>query len=546
MAILPNHSFNAFSGQGRKGRPRQIDLTEAQKKELAALYLATNATKTSGSMTLAWSIFCSQHPELGWDTSARSSKHTLPAVAEEVMRHARPLVGLHRGGERKLRQAAYTPGLLRRNLDGGLLRAGQRASWDDATINFGVCVPWPWRGSGDKCTEKFGVRLGRFQLLACHDDATSFIPAYSYVIRYEQSYRGEDVAGAMIRTCRDVGIFDAFVLEGGVWKSDRVQRLLDGLGIRHIDAKGRPQCKLVENFFNRLWSVLSVVPGQVGRFQAEDKAMSEKYVACRNGRQDPRGVFPMLSEALDAIDWAINYLNTHPVESREYGKWIPRDRWEADLKERPMRQVDADFSWLQAPAIVQRKVVKGTLRATVPGPLGVPQRWHFSAPWLWQHEGQSLMLHFDPLGEWPLQAVVTVPGSVKVLGEVTCSNPISQGGSGEDMAKQTRQIMRTEYRLLTSAGKTGRESTLRALNGQTTVSQGVKGQHGEDAADTPRTPGETPAKVDLRKQADPLSRAAQKDSRITVPPPVMPATRDDFAALRRRARQAETSTSLNF
>ena len=147
MAILPDHSFNAFSA-GRSGRPRKVELTEEQKKELAALYLATNATRKSGSMTLAWSIFASQHPELGWDAAAKSSKHIIPAVARDVMKHARPMVGYHRGGERKLRELAYSPGLLRRNLDGGLLRAGQRASWDDATINFGVCVPWPWRGSG--------------------------------------------------------------------------------------------------------------------------------------------------------------------------------------------------------------------------------------------------------------------------------------------------------------------------------------------------------------------------------------------------------------
>lgn len=541
MAILPDHSFNAFSA-GRSGRPRKVELTDEQKKELAALYLATNATRKSGSMTLAWSIFASQHPELGWDATAKSSKHTIPAVAREVMEHARPMVGYHRGGERKLRESAYSPGLLRRNLDGSLLRAGQRASWDDATINFGVCVPWPWRNSGDKCAEKYGVRLGRFQLLVCHDDATSFVPAYSYVIRYEQTYRGEDVAGAMIRTCRDVGIFDAYILEGGVWKSDRVQRLLDGLGIRHIDAKGRPQCKLVENFFNRLWSVLSVVPGQVGRYQAENKSTSEKYVACRNGRQDPRTLFPMLTDALAAIDWAINYLNTHPVESREYGKWIPRDRWEADLAAHPMRQVDADFSWLQAPAIVKRKVVKGMLRATVPGPLGVPQRWSFSAPWLWTEEGKELMLHFDPLGEWPLSAVVTAPGSVKVLGEVSCTNPVSMGGCGEDIARQIRQIVRTEYRLLTATGKTGRESTLRALNGQTSIAQGVKGQDGDVTADTPQDT----VHVRPSKLADPLSRAAAKDSRSTVPQPIPPATRDDFAAMRRRARQANTATTLNF
>lgn len=61
MAILPDHSFNAFSA-GRSGRPRKVELTEEQKKELAALYLATNATRKSGSMTLAWSIFCQPTP----------------------------------------------------------------------------------------------------------------------------------------------------------------------------------------------------------------------------------------------------------------------------------------------------------------------------------------------------------------------------------------------------------------------------------------------------------------------------------------------------
>ena len=69
MAILPDHSFNAFSA-GRSGRPRKVELTDEQKKELAALYLATNATRKSGSMTLAWSIFASQQPELGWDAAA--------------------------------------------------------------------------------------------------------------------------------------------------------------------------------------------------------------------------------------------------------------------------------------------------------------------------------------------------------------------------------------------------------------------------------------------------------------------------------------------
>lgn len=156
------------------------------------------------------------------------------------------------------------------------------------------------------------------------------------------------------------------------------------------------------------------------------------------------------------------------------------------------------------------------------------------------------MLHFDPLGEWPLSAVVTAPGSVKVLGEVSCTNPVSMGGCGEDISLQIRQIVRTEYRLLTATGKTGRESTLRALNGQTSIAQGVKGQDGDVTADTPPDAVQVPAKVRASKLADPLSRAAAEDSRSTVPQPITPATRDDFAAMRRRARQANTATTLNF
>lgn len=94
--------------------------------------------------------------------------------------------------------------------------------------------------------------------------------------------------------------------------------------------------------------------------------------------------------------------------------------------------------------------------------------------------------------------------------------------------------------------KTGRESTLRALNGQTSIAQGVKGQDGDVTADTPPDAVQVPAKVRASKLADPLSRAAAEDSRSTVPQPITPATRDDFAAMRRRARQANTATTLNF
>ncbi len=545
MAIIPKNKLNAYEGEARRGRPRRIELTAEQKAELGALYLQTNATKKSGSMTLAWDLFTAAHPELGWDKMARSSKHTLPAVAVEVMKAARPAVGFHRGGEKKLRELAYQPGLLRRNADGTPLRAGQRASWDDATINFGVVVPWPWRG--DKCADKYGVRLGRFQLLVCHDDASSFIPTWSYVIRFEQTYRGEDVAAAMIRTSRDVGCFENYVLEGGVWKSNRVQAVLQHLGIGHINAQGRPQCKLVERFFGKLWTVISAMArGHVGRYQAEDKATSELYVACRNGQKDPRKFFPSLAEAVEIIGKAIDYCNHDRWESREYGKWIPAEVWERDTAAHPMKPMPANAEWLMAPVVVTRKVVKCALRATAAGPLGVAQKFTFSAPWLAVEEGRELRLHFDPMGEWPLKAMASDPKTGRFLGLVDCANPVTMGGTGEDIAKQVRAIMRTEYNNMTKRGMAARESTLRALNAQTTIMQANEAGADEaaetEAATVPPAVSEAAAEAPRpvrRYGLDPLKGTAESDSMAAraVSAATLP-TRGDYAAMRRRADRA--------
>ncbi|MEG0428101.1 MAG: hypothetical protein RR553_09420, partial [Akkermansia sp.] len=387
---------------------------------------------------------------------------------------------------------------------------------------------------GDKCAEKYGVKLGRFQLLACHDDATSFIPTWSYVIRFEQSYRAEDVATAMYRTSRDVGIFDSYVLEGGVWKSHQVQNLLSQLKIQHINAQGRPQCKLVENFFNRLWSVLSVVPGQVGRYQAENKATSDLYVACRNGRKDPRDHFPTLDQAMRAIEWAINRLNNTVLHSAEYGDWTPQQVWERDLAEKPMRHTTDDFAWLAAPARETRTVVKGQLRATVQGMLGVPQRFTFAAPWLYTHEGQKMTVHFDPMGEWPIKATVT-DKTGKAIGIATCVNPENMGGTDEDLAKITRKIMRNEYRLMTTPTP-GKETSLRALQTSVTVAQNLPDDGKEDDA----TPEPREA---LAKPRRTLRETIAEDAKATRHTPGN--DKQDYAILRRRAA-ATQSTPLNW
>ena len=89
----------------------------------------------------------------------------------EVARYRDPKAGQNDG--------IYTPGWLRMATDGSRrLLPGERQVWDDASVNVGVVVPWT-RG-GDACSDKFGVRVARFQLLLGIDCATDFVCGYGY------------------------------------------------------------------------------------------------------------------------------------------------------------------------------------------------------------------------------------------------------------------------------------------------------------------------------------------------------------------------------
>lgn len=441
-----------------RGRPRAVVLLPEAVLELQRIYLQTNRTRKAGSMTLAWDEFCHRHPEYKREYS---SKHTLPTAAKEAMRVAVKHVEHHRQGAKKLRETTYKPGRMRLSvMDKRRLYAGEQASWDDATINLGVVIPWPQGGC--PCSDKYGVKVGRFQLLLCHDDATGYVPSWSYVVREAQGYRGEDVAAGMVRLLRDVCLYDRFVVEGGVWQSKRINRLFEAIKLESVSAKGRPNQKLVEGFFNRLWTQLSLeLPNaQVGRWRGEQKETSEIYVACRGGRKDPRQYFPPLKTVLAGLESAIRKLNARPIESRVYGKWIPEERWIADMQAHPRPKLSGDWLWLAAPVVAERKVVNGMIKVTAPGPMGIKQQWLFSGDWLYAHAGEMMAVHFDPLSAAPIRGVVTAAKSGKKLGDVWCVNPVSQGGTHEDIAKAQRDRMLREYRVMVPKGKKGRTESL--------------------------------------------------------------------------------------
>jgi hypothetical protein len=285
--------------------------------------------------------------------------------------------------------------------------AGEVIEADDATINFPVCVPWSL--GGDPCSDKWGVKVGRFQWLVAIDAARRFVTAWTYVMRPRSSYRGEDALGLMRAHCLQHGVPLQWRFEQGAWKSKLVVNAIKAMG-SHLQTVWSPHQKpYIEGLFNSLWTKLAVqFPGaDVGRFQGEGEEACRLLTACKSGAQDPRRHFPMLSEAVGAFDEVIRERNSTPVRSA-IGSWVPSEAWERrtgngdeprngdEAVPSPIRRLEAESEWIFAP-YVREWTVRGMLvggRVPLFEDLSVP--FDFSAPWMTDFDGARVRCHFDP------------------------------------------------------------------------------------------------------------------------------------------------------
>lgn len=467
-----------FSSPGKtQGRPRSVDLTEAEVLALASLYLRTNRTHDAGSMEMAWVLFTESPAgaEHAWTVENRRITKRLPVAALEVMRRARHLVGAARGGAKRLRsEGPYVSGSMRIHASGERrLYAGEQYSVDDLTRNVPCWIPWPWGGC--KCSDKFGVRLGRWQTLAVHDDATGTLVSVKSVFRYEQSYRGADAASLVFQTESEVGMRgfglgeSQWIVEGGVWQS---QQMLATLAGRFTSAKGRPNQKLIERWFGAMQTRDSIHWGDVGRIRGEKMEENAIYLACRRGERDPRKHFLCMEEGQDSMMETFEWMNTREVRSKIYGKWVPMERWENDIAARPLESRNQADIWVMSPERRSLKVSRnGMLTCQAVGPHGVTMPLAFQAPWLWEHMGRKVDLFFDPLGSWPIEATVACPRTHKALGTVQCQNTFGQNRDVDAaMATAIRKTMMSELRCIVGSRKSitevrGIEGTLRMERG---------------------------------------------------------------------------------
>lgn len=269
---------------------------------------------------------------------------------------------------------------------------GEVIEADDATINFPVCVPWSL--GGDPCSDRYGVKVGRFQWLVAIDAARRYVTAWTYVMRPRSSYRAEDALVLMRAHCLQHGIPAQWRFEQGVWKSNLVKHAVAGMGSTLHTVWSPHQKPYIEGLFNTLWTKLSVQfpDSDVGRFRGEIEASNDLLTACQRGHKDPRRHFPMLDKAVAAFRETIEEKNRTPVEST-IGRWIPAEAWAQREARRPL---DGETEWLFSP-YVKEWTVRGMLvggRVPLFEDLSVP--FDFSADWLAQYDGARVRCHFNP------------------------------------------------------------------------------------------------------------------------------------------------------
>lgn len=480
------------------GRPPLSDWPEEDVQTIRELALRTN--RGDGLVSLSHAVRRCVHEGKLTPESAEilaremSSKHYIPKSLRRELEIAPAVVRHHRHPRNAKLAGAYVPGTTRLVADmSRRLYAGERWSGDDGSQNQIVWVPWPWGGTPE--ADKYGHRTMRGQWLVLHDDATGFILGWVFTLRPRDSYRAQDVLGLVFRVARDVCRPDEAVCEGGSWQSSRALAFYRAAGIMVLDAKGRPHQKLIEGWWNRAWTYLSAHPrGQIGRFRGEYERENDLLVKCRRGTEDARNHFPSLPELLREFEECVAFLNNDRIESPQYGKWIPAERWSDDLTAHPREPLSAELAPFAAP---ESKIVTirrgGMVECRTVCPLGISTPYTFADEALMPFEGAKVRVLYDPF-EPVVKAAVFLNRdfgrgrSGDLLCMATCLNPppVPVASEGWEIARDPDAIpaaiamkkalndaVRTEYQALGSGGRKIRMTETRGPEGVLRVETGA-------------------------------------------------------------------------
>ena len=408
----------ALAKKSPPGRKPKFALTETEAGSVAAHNLQSNRTATAGSPqeALKHAMKCgeiSDNLKVELQQRIADGKPLLTESMRRQVEVGETTVRAYRTPRGAWLNYVQSPGSLQITVDETtgeerMFQPGEMWTIDDATINLILTVPI--ERPGDKCWDKFGVMVGRFQFIVPADHRSYFIPGFSFTARPRSSYRAEDLTATMHTAFREHGMPKGMFLEMGISKSKLVHETLRhaGVKIQHVHS---PHQKVIEALFNKLWTKLSFLPGQVGRNMTDDEETTKLLMSCRAGHTDPRKHFLALDVVVKALHEAIDEHNAQRVMHSRYGKWVPNEFWLAKASAH-LRKLDPDSEWMFSPVCAAGRAGDGlrvrgfTVRTTVQLMEGLSQVFHFSAEWLQEFHGAFVKVFFNPFLDAPAKIVL--------------------------------------------------------------------------------------------------------------------------------------------
>ena len=404
--------IEALEDRPRSGRPALYIPTLEERNAMKTLNLQT------GSVSLAARVFATRSdcpPELkAVILKERSSKHKLPPT----IRSAAAITEAVRTQYKSPKAARLKHHLQPRSFDYRSttrsmerLQPGQLWERDDMSINCLFWVPWPW--GGDACSERYGVRLCRGQLLVSLDVGSQRFLSFNLLARTMDSYRADDIWSWMGHDYSVIGMPEIGErLERGTWKSKKIygdrsvawdgkpsidepKRIggLRSLGINQITAH-TPSAKEIERRFNFLQNVMGTIPGQIGRHRGQMEKETKLWMACRAGFKDPREHFIDYSSMLDEVQKALLFCNADKHEGiHVHG--VPDQIWEESGAAQRLRKLPEDKAFLFARDRSEITVSRGHIQIRRKAPDGSRCAWWFGHESLQEWEGKKIQVYHD-------------------------------------------------------------------------------------------------------------------------------------------------------
>jgi hypothetical protein len=420
----------AYAASGKKGL--EPDYTKCGRKPLAKLNeMEEIAVKQlyikTGSATTALRLFanteaCSQEAADAI-LKVRASKHNIPRSIRHQIELPAVVMEHHQSPKRARTHFFINPRSLTYMTPHGEvdLQVGDLSERDDMSNNFLVWVDWPM--GGDPCSDKFGVRIARGQLLCQIDVRSLYFQSFVFLIRLRDSYRADDIWQWVGQSYRDIfvpAIGERW--ERGIWASNKLrghaieeghtpnaQRIggLQSLGKTIIESHS-PTTKIIENRFNFFQTACSTIPGQIGRSRGEMERENKLWTECREGRRDPRKHFLSYAQACEQLEGKMQFVNHEPMEGMLY-RGVPADLYNTGVTERgdELVRLAPEQTYLFSRDLRFITCSKAHAMVRYTAPEGGRRAWYFHHPDLYKHEGQRLAVYLDE--ECPGNGAVVIP-----------------------------------------------------------------------------------------------------------------------------------------